>query len=252
MSIGAMRARSATSTPARLALIVPLSVERQCLADARPELAGVLEVLQSGQGEKNAARAARDAVRKGATALLSIGIAGGIAEAVHVGDIAIAETIIAEQSGESFPCSQSWVRALQQQLSDKSGVHSGRLLSVGDVLTTQQEKLTAAGRYHAIACDMESAAIAEVAASAGVHFAAIRVISDARADELPRGVADWVDDAGNARIAPVLKALLSPAYWRPVYMMTARFRVAQRRLRQLSHELSAVGYCCPEIQAALG
>jgi nucleoside phosphorylase len=252
MSAGAMDARSAISTSARLALIVPLSLERQCISANGPNSSAVVDILQSGQGEENAARVARDAVREGATALLSIGVAGGIAEAVNVGDVVIAESVIAERSGDLYHCSKPWVRDLHRLICNQQGVHSGRLLSVGDVLNTRQAKSSAASRYQSIACDMESAAIAEVAASAGVHFAAVRVISDAHCDELPQGVAGWVDDSGNARVTPVLKALLSPAHWRPVYMMTARFRVAQHRLRQLSHDLAAVAYCCPGAQAAAG
>jgi len=92
---------------------------------------------------------------------------------------------------------------------------------------------------------MESAAVAAVAADAGVQFCALRIISDTYQDRLPDSVADWVDDTGNARVLPVLGELRSPARWRGVVTMVSRFHIAQRRLKQLSELLVSAAYCCP-------
>ena len=45
-----------------------------------------------------------------------------------------------------------------------------------------------AGQHQAIACDMESYAIAEVCRKKNVRFLSVRIISDALADELPKEV----------------------------------------------------------------
>ncbi|MGD2168472.1 MAG: hypothetical protein PVF63_10225 [Gammaproteobacteria bacterium] len=228
-------------------MIVPLALERQCLSGARAAESGpIVSISQSGQGADNAVRAARAAIEHGATALMSVGVAGALVSGISAGDVVIPDAVIDAASGSSFECSVSWSGAMRSQIDALGGVNSGTLLGVSEALLTPAQKEAAANRYGSIACDMESAAIAAIAQAAQIHFAALRVISDASSDELPPGVAGWVDSAGNARVRPVLGALMSPGQWRSIISMTARFRVAQRRLRQLSERLAVAGWCCPQ------
>ncbi len=236
----------ASAPPARLALIVPLALERQCLSTGTaPRSATTVSVSQSGQGADNAARAARAALAQGATALMSVGVAGGLVPGLSAGDVVIPDRVIDDRSARSFSCSRAWSEAMRESVSELGVVSAGALLSVTDVLVSPAGKAAAAQSFDAVACDMESAAIAAVAHEAQVHFAALRVISDAVSDELPGNVSGWVDESGNARMGPVLGAMMSPGRWRTVISMTTRFRLAQRRLRQASETLLAAGYCCP-------
>lgn len=243
----AVDAPPSSALPPRLALIVPLALERNCLVSGPLLQCGAdVEVLQCGQGELNARRAAQSAVRHGASALLSVGVAGALAPGLHAGDAVVPAAVVAAPSGRRTDCSAQWSRMLRAHIEGQCRVSDGALLSVPDVLSTPAAKRSAAGQYDAVACDMESAAIAAVASDTGVHFAALRVISDTAADELPDDVAGWVDEAGNAKLLPVLSALLSPSRWRSVMTMNRRFQSARRSLRQLSHSLAAAAYCCPQ------
>jgi len=242
----AVDAPPSTLRQARLALIVPLALERHCLTNTpEPTSDTALEVLQCGQGELGARRAALSAVTQGASALLSVGIAGALDARLAAGDAVVPASVVAAGTGRRIKCSQDWSRSLRARIEGQCRVSDGALLSVPDVLTSAASKSAAARQYDAVACDMESAAIAAVAQDAGVPFAALRVISDESADELPDDVAQWIDESGNARLRPVLATLLSPGRWRLLMTMNGRFRVARRSLRRLSRSLTAAAYCCP-------
>jgi adenosylhomocysteine nucleosidase len=176
---------------------------------------------------------------------MSIGVAGGLVADLSAGDVVIPDAVIDSERGTQLDCSAAWSATMRESFSSDGRVTGGRLLSVSNVLATPAEKADAATRFSALACDMESAAVAAVAREHGVDFAAVRVISDGIADELPSNVGSWVDEVGNARVKPVLGAMMSPGRWRTVISMSTRFRLAQRRLRELSERLEAVDYCCP-------
>ena len=231
---------------AHLSIIVPLALERQCLSVSHESESGpVMDVFQSGQGAANAQRAARAALAHGATALMSVGVAGALVPDLDAGDAIVPAFVIDAHTARRIDCSAGWSSALRDRIKSACKVSDGAILGVSDVLTSPTAKHAAANRYAAVACDMESAAIAAVAADAGAHFCALRIISDTYQDKLPDGVGDWVDDTGKARVLPVLGELRSPARWRGVVTMISRFHMAQRRLNQLSEQLVSTAYCCP-------
>jgi adenosylhomocysteine nucleosidase len=235
---------SADAESVRLALIVPLALERQCLTSAAAERSdSQLMILQSGQGADNAARIARLAIANGAQALLSIGVAGALSQELAAGDVVVPTAVIDAQTATKIDCSHGWSEALRRKVSESGTAHGGTLLSVTGVLASAAQKAAAAQRFGSVACDMESAAIAATAQEAKLQFAVLRVISDAAADELPSDVSNWVDSSGNPRMRPVLGAMLSPGRWRSVISMALNFRIARRRLRHLSEHLSAMDYC---------
>jgi adenosylhomocysteine nucleosidase len=229
-----------------LSIIVPLALERQCLNVGPESQTGpVIDVFQSGQGAANARRAARAALAGGATALMSVGVAGALVADLEAGDAIVPQFVIDARDARRIECSTIWCSELRKTIASVCTVSDGAILGVSDVLTRPSDKQAAASRYAAVACDMESAAVAAVAADAGVHFCALRIISDTYEDKLPDSVADWVDDTGKARVLPVLGELRSPARWRGVVTMVSRFHMAQRRLNQLSELLVSAAYCCP-------
>lgn len=247
VSNAAVDTRASFAPVARLALIVPLALERQCLSAGSGAQSGtVISISQSGQGADNAARAAHTAIEQGATALMSVGVAGALVPGLSAGAAVIPDAVIDADSGRRFECSVSWSSAMRKCVDPMGDVYSGTLLGVSKVLATPSAKATAASRFGSIACDMESAAIAATASAAQVHFAVLRVISDAVSDELPGDVSGWVDRFGNARLRPVLGAMMSPRRWPSIISMTTRFRLAQRRLRRLSESLVVAAYCCPQ------
>jgi nucleoside phosphorylase len=224
-----------------LALVVALDVERAVLAriHRRLGLAAQLPILQSGQGSTHARRTAGEALNAGARALLCIGLAGGLAADVASGDIIVARRVV-DETGAAWSCDAAWVDAIVRRLGGR--VHAGTLLSAATVIGTPAAKAAAAARYGALACDMEAAAIARVAAESGVPFVAVRVISDGPQDALPSRVEDWVDDRGGSRIAPVLGALADPRQWRPLLVLIRGYRTASASLARVAAELAPAQY----------
>lgn len=231
----------AASSP-RLAIVVALAVERECLEHSLESSSERdIVVVQSGPGQTQASRAARRAVADGAAALMSFGLAGALEAALEPGTVVLPSRIVTED-GHEARVHPVWRQALVERLARGFALAHGSLLSADRVLEAPDAK-AAAGRAHGvIACDMESAAIAAVAAAAGLPFVALRVIADRVADRLPEDVASWIDSAGNARLASILAVIARPSQWRATCVLVRRFGAARRVLRRLGPELRAAAH----------
>ncbi len=241
-ALSAPAQQSESST--KLAIVVALGAERSALSDVS---CGDMDciIIQSGPGAANAARAAEKALRDGATALLSVGIAGALSEELVAGSVLVPRYLIdAETPQHPMQTAETWSGELRALLAPDFHVSDGTLLGVAGVIGEPAARRAARQQYQAVACDMESAAMAHVAARAKVQFAAIRVISDQAKDTLPAGVDAWVDSDGNSTILPVLFALLAPSQWLSFIVMVRRFRIAHATLSRVCRMLRNVGYCC--------
>jgi adenosylhomocysteine nucleosidase len=69
-----------------------------------------------------------------------------------------------------------------------SGIHVGRLLTVDRIIRKVDEKRALGQKFDAVAVDMETLAVAQVCKQEKQRFLAIRAITDAVDDELPRDV----------------------------------------------------------------
>lgn len=226
-------------------ILVALSAERAGLDHAlssRRRAAAVLR--QSGPGAARAGAAARAAIASGATALLSWGIAGGLEPQMQAGTVVVPKRV-ALPGGERFAVDAEWQYALASTLRPAFAVRDGDLLSVDEVLHSPQDKARAAAATGSVAADMESAAIAQAAAEAGLPFAALRVVADSLVDSLPPDVGSWIDSTGRQRVAPVLGAILKPAYWPMLAVLARRYRIARATLASVASLLAPVDFLCP-------
>jgi len=141
-----------------------------------------LLLVESGVGRERAARAATAVIEGHAPRwVISAGFAGGLAPQVNRYDMVVGNSV-ANEAGERL--------ALDMKLdpAGQRGLHVGRLLTVDRIVRTPQEKGALAARHDALAVDMETYAVAQVCRSERTRFMAVRVISDAAQDELPRDV----------------------------------------------------------------
>lgn len=194
-------------------------------------------VVQSGPGGARAADAAARALSTGATALVSWGLAGGLDAALAPGAV-VAPRRILRYDGEPLAVDPA-LHASLAALADEFAFHHGDLLSVPAALESPAEKRAAAVATRAVAVDMESAAIAVVAARARVPFVALRVVVDGVADALPRGAEQWIDAQGRTRPTAALRAVVSWRRWRPLLTLANRYRVANGVLDALARALAA-------------
>ena len=137
-------------------------------------------IVESGVGGKAAARATAEAIKFYQPRwVISAGFAGALDEQLHRGHILMADEVT-NPSGERLVVGTK----LNAQSTGK-GLHTGRLLTVDHLITRTAERRQLAAEHSAVACDMETFAVAQACAAAGVRLLSVRIISDAVEDELP-------------------------------------------------------------------
>jgi adenosylhomocysteine nucleosidase len=224
---------SAPSSCTEIGIVVALPSEARGLRAAGAG-STVLRVAVAGIGPQRAALAARRLVDEGAEALLSWGVAGGLSTALAPGDLLLPERIEAE--GEGWPVGAHWRAQLQRELPQAAG---GRLwCSRTPVLSVAEKQALAARGLSAV--DMESAAVAAVAAMAGLPFVAIKAICDPAGRAVPRLVLELLDAEGRLRLLQLPGAIRGgPGLWRELNRLRGDFAVARRALQR-----AAPPVCC--------
>ncbi len=129
-----------------------------------------------GMGDSAARQAAESLLESGVTALVSFGVAGALDARLRSGDLVLPESI--HVNGEMLSVTESWRNQLKQLLPSGLTVVGGTLAASKEVVSTETAKRELANVTGACAVDMESGAIAEVAANAGILFIVIRAITD--------------------------------------------------------------------------
>lgn len=140
--------------------------------------------------------------------LCTTGFCGGLAEGVAVGDIVLAETVL-DSAQPSAPCQiQPPIErdALRARL-EQAGIrcHAGALISVREPVTQATAKRALGRQHNAVAVDMESFTVVTEGAQLAQHTLVLRAVSDAVDDELPAEVGEFLDEAGNVRVANVAR-----------------------------------------------
>ncbi|SEQ07996.1 phosphorylase [Nitrosomonas ureae] len=165
-----------------IGVVSALKSEATCIVNLRIP---VYQVVNAGERTRlclssmgsNAARGAALKLREfGVNALVSFGVAAALDDKLIPGDLVLPESIAVD--GESLPVNLEWRNRLEHLLSAHLTVTGGILASSEAPLTSRQEKLALGETVGACAADMESAAVAKVAADAGIPFVAIRAIVD--------------------------------------------------------------------------
>jgi adenosylhomocysteine nucleosidase len=116
-----------------------------------------------------------------------------------------------------------------------SRVVDGGLLSTTGVITGGADKAALFAGTGAVAVDMESFAVAEVASTHRLPFLALRAIVDRAADELPAIVTVAADAHGEVRLLQLLAGLArSPGQLAPLLRLGRRYRAASRSLAAIA------------------
>ncbi len=200
-----------------------------------------VHVVAAGVGATRAAAAAESLLDRGAVALVSWGVAGGLSAGLQTGDLVLPSCIETETGRHNV--SSSWRRALAQALHQAQvEVHDGRLWSHARVVTDVRDKQRLAARGLAIV-DMEAAAVACVAYAAGVPFVALKCVCDPADRALPAFAARLLHDDGRLRVHVLVSVLLQgPRAWRSLHRMRSDFSAACAGLQRAT---GAVAATCP-------
>lgn len=140
-------------------------------------------------------------------AVVSIGIAGGLAPDLAAGDVVIASEIVAGE--RRHPADPAVADALMNRLADLGGVvRRAAVAGVDAAVLTIADKASLHARTGAAAVDMESHVAAAFAARHGLPFAAIRVVCDPADRAIPAFAAQALKPDGEPDIVAVLSALV--------------------------------------------
>lgn len=228
------------STPAAAdttGIVVALASEARILTRQRvkPECITTLTddgaLWLSGMGPLAARRAAEALVAGGASVLAVFGVGGALSEALRNGTLFCPEHVLDEHGGQ-YATDASWHARLRDSLAAVPAVWTGALLSVAEPLLTPAAKRSAHIQHAALAVDMESAAVAAVAAEHQLPFVALRAIIDEAGDTLPTALNDSVDAWGDPRPLNLIAALCRhPSLLGELPRLYSRMQRATRALR---------------------
>ena len=196
-----------------LGIVAPLTSEARSLtsqpirAGGPVQLPGGTLLKIAGIGAEKALAAAEFLVAEGATALLSWGSGGGLRPNLSPGNLILPKTIIDLQE-RGLIADEAWHNRLYRRLSSHLPIHVEPLAQSPTVLTTPVEKLDFFKQNAAIAVDMESGSVAEVASKANLPFMAIRAIVDTSDMTIPLSGLTAIDEYGGLRPMHLLGSLL--------------------------------------------
>jgi len=235
--------------------VTALAWEQQLL---RRSLPAHCLVELSGIGASAAAAAAKRLLQRGAGLLVSSGCCTGLSAQLRCGDIVLADQICNE-TGQTVRCNGDHLAIVRRHLaamfcplqepsiSPDQGQHAGpdnaassqyavgKLVSVSTPIFETAAKQQLAVQHVALAADMESYAVAEVAASAAVPFLALRVVLDDCRQSLPLSLTASCNSYGQARPVQLLRACWrQPSLLRELAMLARSRRHTARSLRQLA------------------
>jgi adenosylhomocysteine nucleosidase len=157
-------------------------------------------------------------------------MAGGLDPALAAGTIFLPDEVISSD-GATVATARDWRERLAAALAARRPVTRGRLLTSPTAVGSPAEKAALFRATGAVAVDMESLAIAEVANTHRLPFIAVRVIVDSAADALPQAVTAAADNEGHLQIWRLMGALArTPADLAPLLRLARRYRAANRSL----------------------
>ncbi|MFQ5346248.1 MAG: hypothetical protein ACE5ED_00185 [Rhodothalassiaceae bacterium] len=225
----------------RIGIVTGLAFEARALERAarRTSVADRVRIHCAGPGPARARAAAEHLLAQGTGLLLSAGLAGGLDPALAPGDALLAEAVIAPD-GARYDADAARLDMTMRVLGDVEGVRRGVLLGSGTPVTSPVEKARLYRDTGAHAVDMESHAVAAVAAAAAVPFLALRVLADPAHQAIPAAALAGMRADGRVDPWPVMRAMLGrPAMCAGMLRLSRQSRVARRRLGCLGERLLA-------------
>ena len=213
---------------------------RQPLVNEPQKIAGNITLMVSGIGQHAANNAAQKLIAAGADALLSAGMAGSLSDSLKPGDLLVPRTVSTD-TGQQFHCDPKWHEYVVSEIAEKlQKPHCGELLSTEKIIATTQNKRDS-GKYGAIAVDMESSAILQVAGEHQIPALVIRSIVDPLNYSIPDYVIKNHDQYGEIDTLSLVKSILLAPTQLVNYIKLGRYyRAATNSLRDVSNQLELV------------
>lgn len=170
-------------------------------------------LIESGMGPERAATATALLIDRAAPAMLvNFGFGGAVTTDLRVGDVVVAERILLHR-GRLFSEQPGLARELAERVAGtvgkgdgERGYHTlcGTFITAAEILQKRVlAGLLPTGTSHPVV-EMESAAVARIAAREGVPLVALRAISDGAEEELGFAIDEFTDQEMRIRAGKVL------------------------------------------------
>lgn len=192
-----------------------------------------VRVAFSGGSSERARSEAQRLVDGGAAALVSFGLAGGLAPELRPGDLLLPKAVRGN-GGVSWSVNQSWhqrvlTRLAAGGLEPKQHVLAGR----DSIVATAADKRALFEATGARAVDMESHAVAEIAAGTGIPFLVLRALADPSEQVVPQVAREALRPDGRVRIRATFGGLLrQPAELMALFRLARQSALALASLRR--------------------
>jgi adenosylhomocysteine nucleosidase len=234
-----MEERAAAPSPVDVGIVMALAIEAndfaRLLRNHRSYHPAGHRVLEGELGDRVVAivtpGVGRAAARRGAELLLaghdprwliSAGFAGALDPGLAVGDVLIPREVL-ESHGARL--------SIDFELAPSDHIKPGRLLTVDAIVQSAREKQALRDQSKADAVDMETAAVAALAAERRVRFLAVRAISDVADRDLPPEILSILGPTGGFRFGAAVGALWrKPARLGTLIALRDQAHLAARRL----------------------
>jgi adenosylhomocysteine nucleosidase len=210
----------------RLGVVVGYRAEARCLIG--PDL----RVSCSGADPQRARMAAGRLCDEGVAGLVSFGLAGGLAADLASGDLLLPQAVILPDGGTIMP-EAAWRGRLAATL-ERAGLRARSAPIVGRerIVATREAKRALLAQTGAVAVDMESHGVAEVAARFGLPFLVVRAVADRSDQVIPRAALGAIDANGDVRYLTLFGRLIRRP--RELWPMIDLGRSSSRGLTTLS------------------
>ncbi len=217
-----------------------LTIRRTGLPDGTDRLCA-----RSGVGADRALSAARWLAAEGVTALAVVGVSGGLDPRLRPGDLVVADAVLesADAPGGSWAADPDRAGLLDRALAAEGlTVRRGAVISASGPVPSPEAKGALRARCAALAVDMESAAVARVAAEGKLPLVVLRAVCDSADQSVPEDFLASLDDDGTVRPSVLLRRLAGrPALVGDLVRMERGFSAALTSLRCAWHVLVRAG-----------
>jgi adenosylhomocysteine nucleosidase len=192
---------STASHSAPVAVVTGSWVEARCLQSQNVRIA-----CSGGSAERARSEAAR-LVAEGAAALVSFGLAGGLAPTLRPGDLLLPETV-RSAGNATWSVNRIWRDRVHACLiAGALEPQPGALLGSERIVASASDKRELFEATGAQAVDMESQEVAAVASTAGLPYLVVRALADPHHQVIPQVAREALRPDGRVRLQAMLGGL---------------------------------------------
>ncbi len=221
----------------RPGFVCGMAAEARCLPESEAM------VVCAGGDPARAQAGAADLVARGATALVSFGLAGGLDPRLGPGDLVLAEAVILPGGGR-IETDRAWHQSATAAASLAGSQGGPVIVSTAALAGSNRAVVSAAAKRllfestGAVAVDMESHGVAAAAQAAGVPFLIVRAVADPAARGIPALALAGLGPDGSLRPGRVVPGLLRrPWHLAALLRLAADSRAGLKTLRRVAAPL---------------